>query len=114
MEEIRQTARRMNYYLNSAASDLARGQSRVIGMVINDIRNSHIAELDIAISRVLQTHGYSVVNHILHDQKEEEQEELVQRIAAGNLCALIWAKPFEPKLRRTRGSMKSLTLWIYQ
>ena len=96
MEEIRQTARRMNYYLNSAASDLARGQSRVIGMVINDIRNSHIAELDIAISRVLQTRGYSVVNHILHDQKEEEQEELVQRIAAGNLCALIWAKPFEP------------------
>lgn len=96
MEEIRQTARRMNYYLNSAASDLARGQSRVISMVINDIRNSHIAELDIAISRVLQNHGYSVVNYILHDQKEEDQEELVRRIAAGNICALIWAKPFEP------------------
>src|SRR5699024_10119502 len=75
---------------------LARGQSRVISMVINDIRNSHIAELDIAISRVLQNHGYSVVNYILHDQKEEDQEELVRRIAAGNICALIWAKPFEP------------------
>lgn len=95
-EEILQTARRMNYYLNSAASDLARGQSRVIGMVINDIRNSHIAELDIAISQVLQNRGYSVVNHILYDQHKEEEEQLIRQIAAGNLCALIWAKPYEP------------------
>lgn len=96
LEEIQQTAHRLNYYLNSTASNLARGQSRTIGMVIKDIRNSHIAELDIAISKVLQNRGYSVVNHILHDQNKEEQEVLIRRIAAENICALIWAKPFEP------------------
>ena len=54
LEEIRQTARRLNYFPNSSASNLARGRSQTIGVVINDIRNSHIAELDTAISEVLQ------------------------------------------------------------
>ena len=59
LEEIRQTARRLNYFPNSSASNLARGRSKTIGVVINDIRNSHIAELDTAISEVLQERGYS-------------------------------------------------------
>ena len=70
LEEIRQTARRLNYFPNSSASNLARGRSQTIGVVINDIRNSHIAELDTAISEVLQERGYSVVNHIFNDKNE--------------------------------------------
>lgn len=96
LEEIRQTARRMNYYPNSVASNLAKGMSRTIGVVINDIRNSHIAELDVAISEVLQRRGYSVVNHIFNAKDGKSQEELIRHVASENICALIWAKPFEP------------------
>lgn len=72
LEEIRQTARRLNYFPNSSASNLARGRSQTIGVVINDIRNSHIAELDTAISEVLQERGYSVVNHIFMIKMRED------------------------------------------
>ena len=75
LEEIRQTARRLNYFPNSSASNLARGRSQTIGVVINDIRNSHIAELDTAISEVLQERGYSVVNHIFNDKNEGRLDE---------------------------------------
>ena len=60
LEEIRQTARQLNYFPNSSASNLARGRSQTVGVVINDIRNSHIAELDTAISEVLQERGYKL------------------------------------------------------
>ena len=96
LEEIRQTARRLNYFPNSSASSLARGRSQTIGVVINDIRNSHIAELDTAISEVLQERGYSVVNHIFNDKNEGRLDELIRRIASENLCALVWAKSMEP------------------
>ncbi|MFR7718904.1 MAG: LacI family DNA-binding transcriptional regulator, partial [Lachnospiraceae bacterium] len=96
LEEIRQTARRLNYFPNSSASNLARGRSQTIGVVINDIRNSHIAELDTAISEVLQERGYSVVNHIFNDKNEGRLDELIRRIASENLCALVWAKSMEP------------------
>ena len=96
LEQIRQTAQRMNYYPNSNASNLAKGQSRTIGVVINDIRNSHIAELHVAISEVLQRRGYSVVNHIFNGEDGKGQEELICHIVSENICALIWAKPLEP------------------
>ena len=96
LEEIRQTARQLNYFPNSSASNLARGRSQTVGVVINDIRNSHIAELDMAISEVLQERGYSVVNHIFNDKDEGKLEELVRRIASENVCALVWAKSMEP------------------
>ena len=82
LEEIRQTARRLNYFPNSSASNLARGRSQTIGVVINDIRNSHIAELDTAISEVLQERGYSVVNHIFNDKNALE--------SFNKKCGLIW------------------------
>ena len=97
LEEIRQTARRLNYFPNSSASNLARGRSQAIGVVMNDIRNSHIAAVDMAISEVLQERGYSVVNHIFNDKNEGKLDELIRRIASENLCALVWAKSLEPE-----------------
>ena len=98
-----QTARRLNYFPNSSASNLARGRSKTIGVVINDIRNSHIAELDTAISEVLQERGYSVVNHIFNDKNEGRLDELIRRIASENLCALVGAKSMEPEKQTRTG-----------
>ena len=64
---------------------------------MNDIRNSHIAAVDMAISEVLQERGYSVVNHIFNDKNEGKLDELIRRIASENLCALVWAKSLEPE-----------------
>lgn len=89
-------AQELNYFPNQMASSLARRKSRVIGIVVNDLRNSHIAVLFMAINRVLQDKGFSLSCHILEDNIDSSVSDLVMRIAAENVCALIWAKPLEP------------------
>ena len=96
-QEILDTARKLNYYPNSAASNLAKGSSRTVGIVINDIRNSHIAEIDTSISRKLQEKGFSVSIYLLDEQKEKDPQELIRQLASRNLCALVWAKSYEPQ-----------------
>ena len=97
-KKIRETAERMNYYPNIMASSLARHKSQSVGIVINDLRNTHIAALFMSISSVLQNAGFFPVCHILNENDPEMYEMLVRRIASENLCALIWGKPYEPSL----------------
>lgn len=94
-ERIRETAKKMHYFPNMMASNLARRQSESIGIVINDLRNTHIAELYMAISSVIQSRGYFPVCHVLNGKTPQEQKNLTRHIAMENLCSLIWAKPYE-------------------
>ena len=93
---IRETAEAMNYHPNLMASGLARRRSQSVGIVINDLRNPHVAELFMAISTVLQNAGYFAVCHVLNDEDVGRHETLIRRIASENLCALVWGKPYEP------------------
>ena len=93
---IREVARKMNYHPNIMASSLAKGASQTVGIVISDLRNTHVASLFMSISSVLQNSGYFPLCHVLNEDEPELFDMLVRRIASENLCALIWGMPYEP------------------
>lgn len=96
-EMIRKTAEQMHYYPNIMASSLARQRSDEIGIVINDLRNTHISELFMSISSVIQSRGYFPICHVFNSKSSDEWKGLARHIAMENLCALIWAKPLDVK-----------------
>ena len=102
---IRETAERMNYHPNLMASSLAKRRSQTVGIVINDLRNTHVSSLFMSINAVLQKAGYFPACHILNDNDPQMYELLVRRIASESLCALIWGKPDEPS--RTEENRKA-------
>ena len=55
---IRTAMRELGYVYNRGAASLRNPQSRIVGMVINDLSNPFFAELAIGIERVLRTSGY--------------------------------------------------------
>lgn len=93
-QRIAETARKYNYQPNGAAVSLVNRRSKMIGIVFNDLRNTHISSLFMAIGQVIEARGYSLVCHIL-DGKEKSDLRLVRTIASENVCALIWARSME-------------------
>ena len=55
---VRAAMRELGYVYNRGAASLRHPQSRIVGMVINDLSNPFFAELAIGIERVLRTSGY--------------------------------------------------------
>lgn len=93
-EKVQEVARKYNYRPNNAAVSLANKKSRLIGIVFNDLRNTHISSLFMAINRVLEKSGYSLVCYIIEDGKSIDSD-LILDIGSDNICALIWAKSLE-------------------
>lgn len=92
--KVREVAEKYNYRPNNAAVSLANKKSRLIGIVFNDLRNTHISSLFMAINSVLEKNGYSLVCHIIEDG-QNINSDLVRDIVADNIGALIWAKSLE-------------------
>lgn len=92
--KVREVAKKYNYRPNNAAVSLANKKSRLIGIVFNDLRNTHISSLFMAINSVLEKNGYSLVCHIIEDG-QDINPDLVRDIVADNIGALIWAKSLE-------------------
>jgi LacI family transcriptional regulator len=93
---VRLAAKEMNYYPNRAAAGLAQHKSQLIGMIINDLRNPHISELFMAIDRVVQNKGYSIIcNTLIRDRENQTTEDIIECLMAENVAALIWARPYE-------------------
>jgi LacI family transcriptional regulator len=57
-QAVRAAMRELGYVYNRGAASLRHPQSRIVGMVINDLSNPFFAELAIGIERVLRTSGY--------------------------------------------------------
>jgi LacI family transcriptional regulator len=55
---VRAAMHELGYVYNRSAAQLRSPQSRIVGMVINDLSNPFFAELAIGIERVLRTSGY--------------------------------------------------------
>lgn len=55
---VRAAMRELGYVYNRGAASLRNPQSRIVGMVINDLANPFFAELAIGIEQVLRTSGY--------------------------------------------------------
>ena len=57
-KKVREIAKKHNYRPNNAAVSLANKKSRLIGIVFNDLRNTHISSLFMAINGVLEKNGF--------------------------------------------------------
>lgn len=93
--KVREIAQKYNYHPNAAAVSLAKKQSKLIGLIINDLRNTHIASLFMAIDKEVQKKGYSLICHVLlEDEVYNSSWQLLGKLMAENISALIWAKPY--------------------
>lgn len=94
-QKVREAAARLNYHPNRAALSLVNRKSQMIGIVMNDVRNTHIAALFMAVNRELSGTGYSLISHILEERTQDAGLKLINQIASENVAALVWARPLE-------------------
>lgn len=94
-ELVKETARAMAYYPNSMASSLAKKKSKYIGIVVNDLRNSHIAELFMSLNEILQDKDLLLICHVINGAISDSIDVLAREIASENISALMWARPLE-------------------
>ncbi len=94
-QKVKEAAERLHYQPNRAALSLVNRESRMIGIVMNDIRNTHIAAEFMAINRELSGKGYSLLSHIMEEQTRDSSLKLIRQIASESVAVLIWAKPLE-------------------
>lgn len=92
---VLEVAEKLNYQPNRAAVSLVNRKSKMIGIVVNDVRNTHIASLFMAINREIEGKGYSMVCHIMEKGELSSDTGLINLIASENVAALIWAKSLE-------------------
>jgi LacI family transcriptional regulator len=94
-QKVKDAVQRLNYRPNAAAVSLAKKHSKLIGLIINDLRNTHIASLFMAIDKEVQKKGYSLITHVLlEDEVYSTSRQLLEKLLAENISALIWAKPY--------------------
>jgi len=92
--QVLEMAEKLHYKPNQAAVSLVTKQSKFIGVIINDLRNSHIASLFMAIDQKIQDKGYIPICHILNDENKEENGQVIRDLVASGLAGMIWGKPY--------------------
>ena len=114
-KKVREVAKKYSYRPSNAAVSLANKKSRLVGIVFNDLRNTHISSLFMSINGVLADNGYSLVCHIIEDDQSIDSD-LIRDMGADNISALIWAKSMEIRHMREpemlRHAMKQLDIPI--
>ncbi len=105
-QKVLDTAKRLNYQPNRAAVSLVNKKSRIIGIVVNDVRNTHIASLFMAINKAIEGKGYSMICHILDNEEMNSDTKLINFIASENVAALIWAKSLQTDKREELEMLK--------
>ncbi len=91
---IRAIADEMNYRPNLAAVSLVKKKSPSIGIVINDLRNTHISSLYMAINREIQQNGCALICHV-YSEECVNAKELLDQLEAENVSAIVWAKSLD-------------------
>ncbi len=89
---IQETAARLNYTPNRAAVSLATRRTKLVGVLMSDLRNTHIAELFMAIEEVLQSRGYTLICHVLDDKSMDTGRISSELIGLG-VEGILYAQP---------------------
>jgi len=89
---IMETAARLQYTPNRAAVSLATRRTKLVGVLMSDLRNTHIAELFMAIEEVLQGHGYTLICHVLDDKTVDTGRISSELIGLG-VEGILYAQP---------------------
>ena len=76
-EKILKKAQEMGYVPNLIARSLVNGKSKMIGIVISDIKNLYFSEIVDAITRQARARGYMVCT-CTHDSDCKEERRLIE------------------------------------
>ena len=91
-ERILRTAAEMQYTPNRAAVSLATRRTKLIGVLVSDLRNTHIAALFMAMEEVLQRSGYTLICHVL-DEQCADIRRIVNELVGLGVEGIIYAQP---------------------
>ena len=87
-EAVRQAMARLGYVYNRGAANLRSPQSRVVGMVINDLTNPFFAELAVGIERALRASG--TIPFLAHTAENvQRQAEVVRSMREHGASGII-------------------------
>ncbi|MCE5342317.1 MAG: LacI family transcriptional regulator [Eubacteriales bacterium] len=89
---ILETAARLQYTPNRAAVSLATHHTKLVGVLMSDLRNTHIAQLFMAIEEVLQSHGYTLICHVL-DDKTADIGRISSELNGSGVEGILYAHP---------------------
>ena len=90
---IREAADRMGYIPNTMASSLRSGRSRMIAVIVNDLRNQHYCDLINRMDRELRARGYTLM--ILCMQLEDAlAEKLIHTAISLSVDGILYFPSF--------------------
>lgn len=103
-QKVEAAVKELGYRPNRVARSLRAQKSRVIGLVLSDIRNPFFSEISRAVDRVAARHGYSVL--ICNADEDPEKEAHYLRLMEEEKVAGILLSP-------TRASARTLDVVMY-
>lgn len=89
-QKIRETAKKLNYVPNQFAANLKSGKSNTIALIIPSLSNPFFAEIASEINAEVRNRGYLTIIGDSDENKETENEELVQ-MESRNIEGLVIA-----------------------
>lgn len=90
--KIMETVQRLGYTPNRAAVSLATNRSKLIGVIISDLRNTHVSSKFMAIDGELQKNGYTILCCVLNEKRTDVQK-MVNGLLSEGVEGIIFEKP---------------------
>jgi len=111
--QIREVAKRMNYFPNKAAVSLVTNRSRTIGAMMADLTNPHISTMFMAMNTELNHHGYvllcrTTTDMVINDYTVPNLSALVSE----GLIGLILCQPYS--LNENPGKTEEVRSYLAQ
>ncbi|PWL19583.1 LacI family transcriptional regulator [Falsochrobactrum shanghaiense] len=87
-ERVQQAIEKLGYVYNRSAANLRQSNSKIIGLVVNDLTNGFFAELAVGVDRVMQSAGY--VQFLANTAESiDRQREVVASMREHGIAGLI-------------------------
>ncbi|MFY0606824.1 MAG: LacI family DNA-binding transcriptional regulator [Cyclobacteriaceae bacterium] len=87
-EQVKETAKRLNYQVNTAAKGLRTSKTRLIGLIVPDISDDFFASILSGIEKKTEFHGYNLM--ICQSNESDEKEvELIKSLLACNVEGIL-------------------------
>lgn len=101
---VQEAIQRLGYVYNRSAANLRQAQSRIIGIVVNDLTNSFFAELAVGMDMIVQAAGF--VQFLANSAEDvDRQSEVIASMREHGIGGLI----LSPARGTTAADLKPLT-----
>ena len=86
--KVNEAIRDLGYVYNRGAANLRQAKSKIIGIIVNDLTNSFVAELAVGMDLIVQSSGY--VQFLAHSgENADRQRELIASMREHGIAGLI-------------------------